>query len=181
MNMNQLTAWAGSWLQQLLFRRRPQDDVLSYAALALALGAYLLMDLLQAAGNWPPFQVVAVCLLDVAVMIAFTGTVLLLTRKITRLVQTLTALAGTGALLGIVGLPLFFNAAKGGEAVAPSGLIAMGWLVLFVWHISVQAHIYRHALTTRFSVGAALAVLQAAIMIALMETLFPHAVETGGF
>ena len=51
----------------------------------------------------------------------------------------------------------------------------MGWLMLLVWGISVQAHIFRHALSVRYGIGLMLAGLHTVLSIALIETLFPQA------
>ena len=52
--------------------------------------------------------------------------------------------------------------------------MGLGWLMLLVWSISVQAHIYRHALSTRYGVGLLVAGLQMVLVISLLETLFPQ-------
>lgn len=180
MNVNDPRAWLWSWLEQLLLRRPPQDDGVSYPALLAALSAYLLMDILLALTDWTALVAVSMSILDVMVMVAYTGAVLALARKYQRLVQTLTALAGTGALLGVIGLPLFVLAATTPQGDQPSVTFVLGWLMLLSWNIAVQAHIFRHALSTRFSVGLLVAILHTLVMMTLLETLFPRVANTSG-
>ena len=88
--------WATSWLRQCLLRRAPQDDPYSPVVLAAALLAYVLVDVMQArtASGWPVS--LGMSITDTLIVIVFTWLVLLFTGQSARLVQTLTALAGTG-------------------------------------------------------------------------------------
>jgi len=174
MRIDLIKRWLGSWLQQCLLRRAPQDDPLSYSALQWSLAAYVVMDLLQArtSSDWPVS--LGMTLLDTLVMVLFAWTVLLLMKKSARLVQTLTALAGTGTILGIVGLPLILQAAQTRAQDGPPGILLLGWVLLLVWSIAVQAHIFRHALSTGYGGGLLLAGLHTVLIVTLVETLFPR-------
>jgi len=174
----QVTRWWLSWLEQCLLRRTPQADPLSRTALGGALLAYLSMDLLQAraSSGWPVS--LGMTALDTLVMVWFSWSVVRLTRHTARYLQTLTALAGTGALLGLVGLPLVQQAAQAQSGEGPTGTLVLGWLMLLVWGIAVQAHIYRHALSVRYGTGLLVAGLQTILVISLLETLFPPVTGT---
>jgi len=113
--------------------------------------------------------------LDALIMVLFSWSVLRLAKKSARYLQTLTALAGTGAVLGLVGLPLIQQAARAHPGEGPAGILVLGWLMLLVWTISVQAHIYRHALSTRYGMGLLVAGLQMVLVISLLAALFPQA------
>lgn len=167
--------WLESWLEQLLLRRAPQDDPWSVGALAGALFLYVLMDLLQAlaASPWP--AAAAITFLDSVILVLFSALVLFVAGKAGRYVQTLTALAGTGALLGVVGLPLLLLAVSAHPTSEPAGILVIGWLMLLIWSISVQAHIFRHALSTSFGIGLMVSGLHAVLAILLLEHLFPRA------
>lgn len=175
MNSNTLMRWATSWVEQLLLRRAPQDDGYSPQALAGALVAYLCVDLLQASSSSAWRVAWAITLTDTLVMVLFSWAVLQIAGKPARLVQTLTALTGTGVLLGLLGVPLVWQAARahqdGGSA---SAAVLLGWLVLLIWAVAVQAHIFRHALSTRYGYGLMLAGLHSVIAIVTLETLFPR-------
>lgn len=170
--------WLRSWLEQLLLRRAPQDDKLSPSVLVLALLAYLLMDLLQAVSGSVFTVAVAMSLADTALLMLFVWAVLAIADKRVRLVQTLTALAGTGAMLGLIGLPLVQQAAQARQLeAAPSAAMAFAWLVLLAWSIAVQAHIFRHALSTRYGVGMLVAGAHTILAIVILGSLFPSVID----
>ena len=175
MNGKSVVAWLLSWLQQCLLRRAPQADPVSKTALGWSLVAYLTMDLLQARTSSDWQTSLGMTTLDTLIMILFSWSVLRLTNKTARYMQTLTALAGTGAVLGLVGLPLIRQAAQAHIDEGPAGALVLGWLMLLVWSISVQAHIYRHALSMRYGAGLLVAGAQMVLVISLLETLFPQA------
>ena len=175
MNSRSAAAWLTSWLQQCLLRRAPQDDAFSLAGLVGALLAYALVDVLQAraASDWS--VALGMSLIDTLIVILFSWLVLLVAKKPARLTQTLTALAGTGALLGLLGVPLMLNAARAEQGGEAGALLVLGWLVLLVWNISVQAHIYRHALSSRYGIGLLVAGLHTVLAIVVLNFLFPPA------
>ncbi len=170
--------WLRSWFEQLLLRRAPQDDRLSPSVLGLALTAYLLIDLLQALSSSVFTVGIAMSLVDTALMVLFVWAVLAVAGKAARLVQTLTAFAGTGALLGLIGLPLIQQVAQAHRIEAgPSAAMVFAWLALLAWSITVQAHIFRHALSTRYGIGLLLAGTHTILAIAILESLFPRMIE----
>ena len=147
---------------------------MSYSALQWSIVAYVLMDLWQAraSSDWP--ATLGMTFLDTLVMVLFAWTLLLLMKKSARLVQTLTALAGTGTVLGVVGLPLILQAARTQTEDGPAGILVLAWLLMLVWSIAVQAHIFRHALSTGYGTGLLLAGLHTVLIVTLVETLFPR-------
>jgi hypothetical protein len=90
--------------------------------------------------------------------------------------QTLTALAGTGTLLGLLGMPLMLQASRVQQSGEPGAALVMGWLVLLIWNITVQAHIFRHALSSRYGIGLLVAGLHTVVAIVLLDYFFPPAV-----
>jgi len=174
MNSDTAKRWVGSWLEQALLKRAPQDDAFSRVALGGALSGYVGIDLLQAVSSSAWSTAVAVTLMDTLAMVAFAWAVLALTGKSARLVQTLTALAGTGVVLGIVGLPLALQAARAQQAGETPAILAVAWLLMLGWSITVQAHIFRHALTVRFGLGLVVAGLHTVLAVALLAVFFPE-------
>ena len=164
-----------SWLEQCLLRRAPQADPASISTLGWSLLAYATLDLLQARASSGWQTSLAMTTLDMLIMVLFSWAVLRLTKKSARYLQTLTALAGTGAVLGLVGLPLIQQVAQVHPDEGPAGTLVLGWLVLLVWSILVQAHIYRHALSIRYGAGLLVAGLQIVLLISLLEIFFPQA------
>lgn len=174
MKGTQVQAWLRSWFDQCLLRRAPQDDALSTTALGGALLAYIGMDLLQALVSVSRDQALGMTLVDTLTMVVFTWGVLVLTGKSLRFAQTLTALAGTRALLGLLSVPLVAQVGNGGgETAGPTAMQVSAWLVLLIWNITVQANIFRHALSSRYGIGVLVACLHTVLAISLLQYLFP--------
>lgn len=85
-----------------------------------------------------------------------------------RLPQTLSALAGTGVLFAIISLLLIMQAKPGVDQPA----LALLWLGVFFWSLTVDAHIYRSALSITMSVGMLIAVVIFGINFLVLEFLF---------
>ena len=106
----------------------------------------------------------------IAVTIQFLVTFLLLRFRglSARLPQTLTTLAGTGSLFGALSIFLAMQAEPG---IAQPAL-ALVWFGAFFWSLTVDAHIYRHAMGINMSLGVLVAVLIFAFNFIVIETLF---------
>lgn len=85
-----------------------------------------------------------------------------------RLPQTITALAGTGFLFGLLSLLILTRVDPGRQQ--PD--LALFYLVLFGWSLLVDAHIYRHALSIKMNIGVLLAVLIFAGNFMLLKSIF---------
>lgn len=85
-----------------------------------------------------------------------------------RLPQTLTALAGTGFIFGLLSL-LILTRVEPGKSQPDLALLYLG---LFGWSLAVDAHIYQHALSIRMGIGVLLAVLIFAANFVLLKALF---------
>ena len=98
-----------------------------------------------------------------------------LTRRQSRVTQTLTALAGCEVLLGLCTLPLVPLLDLGGGM---RDLAAMFWLFLLGWNIAIAAHLFRQSLEVRQGVGLLFGVAYIMISISLSSFLVP--VEVAG-
>ena len=174
--MTLLNHWFRSWLGICLLRRSPQDDPRSYTGLTLALLLYAVTDILVAGGGSGWWAALGMTAIDVLVMVLLTAALLSLSGKSVRLMQTLTALAGAGGLLGLLALPAVRQSASYTTDDQLPTLLVVFWLVLMVWSIVVRAHIYRHALSINYALATAVAILQAFLVFRLVGRLFP---ETG--
>jgi hypothetical protein len=170
-------AWLRSWVQQCLLARAPQDDPLSGTALAGAVLAYLSVDVIQArtASGWTVS--LAMSITDALIMVLYSWLVLRVAGKPERFAQTLTALSGTGALLGLMGVPLMLQASRVQHSGDPGAALVVGWLMLLIWNITVQAHIFRHALSSRYGIGLLVAGLHTVVAIVLLNQFFPPTAE----
>ncbi len=86
----------------------------------------------------------------------------------TRIPQTISALAGTGFIFGLLSLLILSRVDPG----KPQPDLALLYLILFGWSLAVDAHIYRLSLSIKYGIGALMAVLIFAANFILLKTLF---------
>ena len=170
--LNWINYWIHSWFGICRLKRGPQDDPVSYTGLALAVSLYVFSDVLVAAANSEWKVAWGMTAIDILVMLVLSFAVLQLTHKSARLIQTLTALAGSGGLLGLMVLPALQSAATNQQS-SPAWLVIF-WLVMMVWSIVVRAHVYRHALSLNYTVGVAVSIVQAVMVLQLLNYWFPQ-------
>ena len=157
-----------------LLRAGPQDLPVSRTLLRLALGLYLLFAWLLAVPAYGQGRAVLVALLDAALLIVFVQVLLYLLSRSARIPQTLTAMAGSGSLLGLLALPLVLWGQPAQAEEQISGLLLYAWLLLLVWNLLVTGHILRHALSTSLGIGTGVALLYTLISMQIVSALFPY-------
>jgi hypothetical protein len=161
------------WFDICLLRAGPQDLPASRELLGLSMASYTLASFLLSLPGYPLVAAGQLALMDASLVVVFAATVLYLTGKMARLAQTLTALFGTGTLLGLIALPVIQLLASGQEAVQPSLLAGVLWLLLFGWNILVVAHIMRHALSVNLPAATGIAILYTLVAMQIINVLFP--------
>ncbi len=131
------------YLQIALLRAGPQRLPPSRLLLVLLLASHALFGYLLGALDEPaPYALVHAALMTL-LMVSVTHALLLWCRHLERLAQTLSALAGTDLLLGLISLPIQLWSAAHGEPQVLKALLVLG---LLVWSVVITAHILRHAL-----------------------------------
>jgi uncharacterized membrane protein len=151
----------------------PQDLPASPALLGVTLLAYLLSGIVVAVLQWSVPKAVLAAMLD-TVLFTLLCYVLLWARLLdNRFPQTMTALAGSCALLTLIAAPLVFwqkQVAAPGDSIASFPTLLL--LVWTGWNVSVVGHILRHALSTAFALGIGLAAVYTYITLQLMRIIF---------
>lgn len=106
----------------------------------------------------------------VAITVQFAAIAALLSsrRLSARIPQTISALAGTGFMFGLLSLLLLAQIEPGRSQ--PN--LALFYLILFGWSLAVDGHIYRHALSIKMSIGVLLAVLIFAANFMILRAVF---------
>lgn len=151
----------------LRLRSGPQD-MPARAQLALMLAAVYLIqgmwaDRVMDGPDAAPRSVIAIGIQFAAI------TVLLRLRHLAvRVPQTISALAGTGFLFGLMSILLLSQLTPG----EPAPGVAMAYFGLFLWSLTVDAHIYRHALSVNMSFGVMVAVLIFGLNFMVLRTAF---------
>ena len=158
-----------------LLRMRPQDLPSSGMLLVLVLAAHTVAGVAVASVNLRFGHALAAGVIDTALMCGLTTGLLMLRTLRERTVQTLTALAGAGAVIGFVAWPVSLWLHDAHQANAPSP--ALGVLVLAVlgWSLTVSAHVLRHALSAPFYIGLLISIAFYWISVRILSGLFPFA------
>jgi hypothetical protein len=135
------------FLDICLFRKGPQDVPASPVLLKLSLITYALSGLLVMWVNTKLSTALLQTLLDLVLLIGMTYGVLQRQGFGARFGQTMTALLGTGTLLGLTALPVVIWI---GETAAEDGMTlpSLLFLLLLGWSMAVMAHVLQHALST---------------------------------
>jgi hypothetical protein len=161
------------WVDISLLRAGPQDLPQSRVLLGLAMAGYTLVSFLLSLPAYPSSDAARLALMDSSLLVGFAAATLFLSGKFARFTQTLTALAGTGILLGLLALPVIRLLTANQSAGQASPLAALLWLALFGWNLVVVAHIMRHALSVGFFVALGIAVLYTLLAMQILDALFP--------
>jgi hypothetical protein len=148
-----------------LMRAGPQDLPGGRSTPILALTAYTAIIVASRAGEdrGPSATDFIVSLL---VPLALTTALLLVQGRWPRVRQTVGALFGTGALISLVNVPLWFTSTT--PIPAPLALLA---LVGLFWSLAVDGHIWRHALECSFAIGVVIAVIILAFQLVMFQAL----------
>jgi len=104
--------------------------------------------------------------------VVLTSSLLYFTKYSARIIQTLTALAGTNSLLGILIIPVLFWLEQIGLNEGDTSLPVLLLLGLIVWNLAVSAHILRHALAVPFFIGFFLTVVMYFLTVSILSQLF---------
>ncbi|MFQ5469682.1 MAG: hypothetical protein ACE5EH_05170 [Gammaproteobacteria bacterium] len=151
------------------FKIAPQDIPYSKFLLLITLIAYFIGSVILSLFEWSLVKSVVVGLMDLSLIAGLSYMILWIRLSTERYVQTLTALAGSGAILDLVGIPIFllqYNVDSG-----PFVLELVIWVWVF-WNMAVFGHVLRHALSTTMFTGAMLSLLYFFISFSMLNTFF---------
>lgn len=172
-SLSSLRAIINPFLQICLLRQGPQDLPSSGILLGIALVAHTVMAILLSNISLSVISAFFAGLLDTILLVALTGTLLYVQRRSARIAQTVTALAGTGAIITFVALPISGMLHSAEQSAGEGGFGLLLLLILTGWSLAVAAHIFRHALSVPYFVGLVLAVVFYGISISVFRALFP--------
>jgi hypothetical protein len=161
-----------------LMRSRPQDLPAVRAFLFTCITAYLLTGTIVA---WPGRALgdaFLVSLADTLLLLLCAGLLLVARSHPERMVQTVTALTGTGVLFNLIAIPLVFLINQewlfmGGAAESAAVPSLLGYLILFLlcWNVSVIGFVYKHALDMSFMAALIVAVACVSLSVYLINLL----------
>ena len=156
-----------------LLRMKPQDLPASGTLLALALAAHVVVGTVVAAVNLELSLALAAGIVDTALMCGLTTGLLMLRTLRERTVQTLTALAGAGSVIGVLAYPvsLWLHEAHQSDTLSLGHSVLL--IAVLAWSLTVSAHILRHALSAPFAIGLLISVGFYWISVRVLSGLFP--------
>ncbi|MEO6696545.1 MAG: hypothetical protein ABIN45_00890 [Gammaproteobacteria bacterium] len=148
------------FMDMCLLRAGPQDLPTSPPLLTVSLFAYIATSIALGVATQSFGSAVLYGLADTLTLAVLTYSLLMVRRLPQRLTQTLSALAGTGAVIGLFALPLVLvqNAAQ------------VLLLLIMLWSLTVTGHILRHALNVSLPMGilASMGYLLASLALATL-------------
>ncbi|HIP53070.1 MAG TPA: hypothetical protein EYH03_03550 [Chromatiales bacterium] len=161
------------FLNLCLLRKGPQDVPFSRELLLLVWVVNLTVGwLLIGDATVHPFRALLESLSDSLLMLGVLWLLLQWRGKTPRFVQSATAALGSGALLGIIALPLVRLVASGTTRSAQTDWAGMLLLAVVVWSVVVFGHILRYALDVKLGEGVALSFIYTVLSYSLLNALF---------
>ena len=160
------------FLQICLLRLRPQDLPTSATLLLLVLLVHTLIGVAVAAVDLQFGQAIAAGVIDTALLCGLTSGLLVLSNLRARTIQTLTALAGAGSVIGFVAYPVSLWIHDAHHASQESPALALLLLAVLGWSLVVSGHILRHALSAPYYLGLLVSVAFYWISIKILGGLF---------
>jgi hypothetical protein len=151
-----------------LFKKGPQDVPASRLLFGLALAAYWVVGiaLLSLHSDW--LEAVGQAVTESLLLLVFCWVLLRLTNRLSRLLQTTTALLATDALISLPGaLLLSWWLARPDAAGLQFGLVA-----LTIWHLAVISQVLRLAVSRPLAFGVVLALTYVGVTYTIMTMLF---------
>lgn len=169
-----LSTLSKAFLDICLLRKGPQDLPKSSVLLYLSLILYMVFDVLLTVQARPFEDALLVSFIDVGFLLGVIFFILKQHHYLDRWVQTITALCGTGVILGIFIFPLVYGGAQNQYETWLQQIIILLFFIMVIWNIAVLAHIVRNAISTSLGIGIAIAILYIWMSSLLISMLFPE-------
>lgn len=146
------------FFQICLFKAGPADIPASHWLLKLVCLIYFSVGVLVSHVDHAWSASLAASFSDTLLLLAVCWLLLYVRRLNGRFLQTATAMAGTGAIMGLLGLPIFWLFRQVESQGQATSLVLLLVLILMFWSLFITAHIFRHALEVRPGAAAVLTV-----------------------
>ncbi len=162
---NAVYAILNPFLQIALLRRPPQELPCSGVLLGLVLAGHLLLGLVLYLFQYPVLNALIAAATGTVMLSALSYSLLYMNGVRNRFIQTLSALAGTDILIGLISIPVITLGASG-----PASLL---YLLILAWNLTVAGHILRHALSVTALQGFIFALIFFMATIMAMRSILP--------
>lgn len=151
-------------------RSNPEDLPYSKALQGLSILAYVLVDLAISVMGQSFGHAILVVIVDTCLLLGLAYASLWIRSFLGRSTQTITALAGTGVLFGIMSFPIMVWL-QGITNDQPS-TVSLLLLILITWNVAVIGHILKSSLSIPFWAGIGIAVMYVYTSLRVMSVLF---------
>jgi len=159
---------AAQFINVCLFKSGPSDLPASQSLLRIMLLVYLILGIIvnRLDSDWNTSLFVSV--VDVLVLMVVAGLLLKFRGFEARYTQTVTALAGTGSCIAIIGFPIiwWFYQIEAEQQATSYAMLLM--VTLMFWSLMITAHIFRQSLEIKAGTAAMLTI--AYTVVALLVT-----------
>lgn len=167
-----LRAIINPFVQICLLRQGPQDLPTSGILLAIALTAHTVVSILLSSISLNALNAIFWGVLNTVLLVVLTVTILYVQRRFARVIQTVTALAGTETVFAVIALPILGPLYGADKAAGEGVFAALLVIILTLWSVVVVGHILRHALSTPYFFGLVLALVFYFISDSVFKALF---------
>lgn len=135
--------WLHFYVRLCFLKEAPQDAPYSKNFLYFGIVTYYLVGVLITSFTQSWGVSVVMSFIQTAILMFLTNLLLWVRKSPERYEQTLSALTFTGAIIGIIALPVITMLTSTGDG---EGFASLLWVVLIIWETVVVAHIYRHSM-----------------------------------
>lgn len=156
-----------------LFQKAPQEVPYSHGLFLIFLLAGFVIDNLNLNIALPKVSfasIIFVVSLHTIILLGSLSVLLILMGYRARIVQTLTALIGTGVIVSFFALPILLIVSR---IANDSGYFGLILLFLNIWSLLITAHILRHALSIGFLLAGLLAFGYFMLSIKIIDIMLP--------
>ncbi len=168
--MNAILVFWNVFFNVCSLKLKPQDLPASNLLLALSITGYILASASTAflLTELPLLEASLYGLTETVLLSGLTISLMLLTNLSQRLVQTLTALTGTGTIFYLMTIPLMLWLEQAAIAEVELDFPLLCVFGVMIWNIVAYAHIFRHALNLSFSTAVSVSLLYALVIAVVM-------------
>ena len=152
-----------------LFRAKPEQLPYSYFLMMLCIITYVATGMAVSLVNQSLSKAILIVVVDTAMMLSFIFVGLWIRNFLNRTVKTITAIAGTGTLFTIVGLPLMM--ALNNQPKDQTSIFSLLVLIIVIWNVGVLGHILRSALSMPSWVGITIALMYFYVSINVLSVI----------
>ena len=152
-----------------LFRANAEQLPYSYFLMMLCIITYMITGMAVSLVNLSAGKAILIVVVDTAMMLSFIFVGLWIRNFLNRAIKTITAIAGTGSIFTIIGLPLMM--ALNNQPKDQASIFSVLVLIVVIWNVGVLGHILRSTLSMPSWVGITIALMYFYVSINVLSVL----------